>query len=299
MKNKLFTGVMPALITPVYEDGMVREEAARKLIEHCINQGVNGFYICGSTGEGPVLSEKTRRRMAEITVDQVRGRVPVINHVGAADAYSAVRLAKHADEIGCDAISSVPPAFFYSHGQEQILNYYRALSESCSKPLLVYATEMFTQPDIVPLIDEVMKLKTVIGLKFTRSNYYEMHRLAELNGGDINVINGPDEMLLCGLAMGADAGIGSTYNVMPGEFVRLYNSFRRGDWASAQRQQFKINHAIEIILRHGLFPSLKHILKIQGFNVGQPVFPGKCFTPKESAALMADLGAIHFFEDYA
>lgn len=298
MKNKQFTGIMPALITPINDDGSIREAAARSLIESQIERGVSGFYICGSTGEGPVMSEESRMRMAEITVDQVKGRVPVINHVGACDARSAVRLAKHAEEIGCDAISSVPPNFYYSHDENEIVNYYKALSDACAKPLLVYATGMFKQADIVPVIARLMEIDTVIGLKFTRMNYYEMRRIIELNGGDINVINGPDEMLICGLTMGADAGIGSTYNVMPGEYVKLFNSFKSGDFAAAQQQQYKINHAIEIMLRHSLFPALKHMLTVQGFDVGVPVFPMKRFTLEEEAALMKDLNAIRFFEDY-
>lgn len=298
MLNKQFFGIMPALITPVNDDGSIREQAARSLVESHIERGVSGFYICGATGEGPALSEESRRHMAEIVVDQVHGRVKVINHVGAADTRSAIRLAKHAEEIGCDAISSVPPTFFYNHGENEIFNYYRALSESCAKPLLVYATNMFKQADIVPVISRLMSLDTVIGLKFTRFNYYEMRRIIELNGGDINVINGPDEMLICGLTMGADAGIGSTYNVMPGEFVKLFNSFRAGDFETAQKQQFKINHAIEIMLRHGLFPALKHMLTVQGFDVGYPVFPAKRFTPAEESALMKDLNEIRFFDDY-
>ena len=298
MKNKQFSGIMPALITPINDDGSIREAAARSLIESQIERGVSGFYICGSTGEGPVMSEESRMRMAEITVDQVKGRVPVINHVGACDARSAVRLAKHAEEIGCDAISSVPPNFYYSHEENEIVSYYRALSDACAKPLLVYATGMFKQADIVPVIARLMEIDTVIGLKFTRMNYYEMRRIIELTGGDINVINGPDEMLICGLTMGADAGIGSTYNVMPGEYVKLFNSFRSGDFAAAQQQQYKINHAIEIMLRHSLFPALKHMLTVQGFDVGVPVFPMKRFTPEEEAALMKDLNAIRFFEDY-
>lgn len=298
MSNKQFCGIMPALVTPIRDDGSIREEAARSLIESTIARGVNGFYICGATGEGPVMSEESRMRMAEIAVDQVKGRVAVINHVGACDARSAVRLAKHAEEIGCDAISSVPPNFYYSHAENEIFNYYKALSDACTKPLLVYATGMFAQADIVPMIARLMELDTVIGLKFTRYNYYEMQRIAQLNGGDVNVINGPDEMLICGLTMGADAGIGSTYNVMPGEFVKLYNSFRMGDLATAQAQQLKINRAIEIILRHSLFPSLKHMLTVQGFEVGEPVFPTKRFTQEETQALMKDLNAIRFFEDY-
>jgi len=298
MSNKLFSGVMPALITPLQSDGSVNERSVRQLIDHCLSRGVSGFYICGSTGEGPVLGEQVRREMAEITVDQVAGRAAVINHVGAADVQSAIRLAKHAGEIGCDAISSVPPSFYYDYDENGVCDYYKALADQCEKPLLVYATGMFKQADIVPMIQRLMQIETVIGLKFTRYNYYEMHRIAELNGGDINVINGPDEMLLCGLSMGADAGIGSTYNVMTGQFVELYRRFTSGDFEGARQMQYKINHCVSVLIKHGVFPSIKAILNKQGFDVGYSAFPGKRYTPEQEAALMKDLDEIHFFEEY-
>lgn len=303
MSNKQFKGIMPALITPFYEDGSVREDAVRKLIDYQLSMGAKGFYICGSTGEGPASSEATRMQMAKCVCEHIASKnldpkPVVINHVGAPDALSAQRLAKHAQEVGCDAISSVPPTFYYNYSEDEIFEYYKALNDACDLPLLVYATGMFKQADVSPFIDRLMKLKNVIGLKFTRYNYYEMRKVIELNGGDINVINGPDEMLICGLTMGADAGIGSTYNVMTGQFVELYRRFTSGDFEGARQMQYKINHCVSVLIKHGVFPSIKAILNKQGFDVGYSAFPGKRYTPEQEAALMKDLDEIHFFEEY-
>ncbi len=294
MENKRFKGIMPALITPFFEDGTLREDAVRKLVDWQLLKGVQGFYICGSTGEGPSLSEQTRMRMAEVTVSQVKGRGVVIAHVGAPDTLSAIRLAKHAQQAGCDAISSVPPTFYYSYSDDEIFTYYKALSENCSLPLLVYATSMFKQADISPFIARLMELPTVIGLKFTRYNYYEMRKVLELNGGDINVVNGPDEMLICGLTMGADAGIGSTYNIMAERYVELYRRFTTGDFEGARQKQFEINRVVSVLIKHGVFPSIKHVLCTLGFDVGYSAFPGKRFTPAQEAALMSDLKEVGY-----
>ena len=172
MSNKRFHGVMPALYTPITDENELKVDETHALLEKELAAGVHGFYLCGATGEGPLLPEKTRMRMAEVAKEQVGGRTALIDHVGACDVKSAIRLARHAEEVGMDAISSVPPTFFVNYDEDAVFRYYRQLSESCNLPLLVYANAMFRQGDIVKFIDRVMQLPTVIGLKFTRYNYY-------------------------------------------------------------------------------------------------------------------------------
>ena len=298
MKNKLFQGIMPAMITPFYADGTLNEEAARRMIEHHLAKGVAGFYICGGTGEGALADEKTRMRMAEVTVETVAGRAKVIDHVGTSDAWSALRLARHAAEIGCDAVSSLPPTFYVSYSDDEVLDYYRGIAEAAQIPVLVYATGAFKHQDISPLVARMMEIEHVIGLKFTRYDFYEMRRVIELNGGDINVINGPDEMLICGLTMGADAGIGSTYNVMPGLFLRLFNSFKAGDFATAQQTQYKINVLIAVLKKYGVIRAIKKIYEFMGIEAGGPAFPGRALDAEEAKALKKDLDGIRFVGEY-
>ena len=292
MKNKLFSGIMPALITPIKPDGTLLRSAAEAVIEWELSHPITGFYINGATGEGPILPENTRREMAELTVEQVRGRAKIINHIGAPDTNEAIRLARHASEIGCDAVSSVLPNFYFKYTTPQILDYYRRIAEVSGLPIIVYANGLMNT-DPVDFMKEAIQIPEVAGVKFTLYDYYALRRICELNNGDINVINGPDETLLCGLVMGADGGIGTTYNIAPDWFCELYRAYHAGDLARAQEMQFKIVHMVEVIRRHGFSISVvKESLRFRGIEAGNAAYPAKVFTAEQSAALLADLRSI-------
>lgn len=290
MKKK-FKGIMPALITPFDGEGRLLEDSVRCLMDWELERGARGFYINGATGEGPLLCEETRMRMAETAVKHMGGRGCIINHVGSINIQESLRLAYHAKQIGCDAISSLPPVYFNQYSGDELMEYYRRLSESCDLPLLVYANQMFGQGDITEFISRVMELPNVIGVKFTRQNYYEMHCLAELNGGDINIINGPDETLICGLMMGADGGIGSTYNLMTDWFAELYSSFQDGDMDHARDMQYRINRVIRVLLRYGVTGSIKETFRMMGIEAGVAAFPGKRFSGEAAGELKRELDA--------
>jgi len=295
--NVLFKGIMSALVTPIDADGNLMENAARKLMDWHLREGFSGFYICGGTGEGPVLQVKDRMRMAEIAKEHVGDRGHVISHVGAVDLMSAVKLAEHAGKIGLDAISSVPP-FFFHYGEREIKQYYSAISEASGIPLLMYASPLSGVNITWDMVDRLMDIPNMIGLKWTDYNYFTMHRIKELRGGNINVINGPDETLLCGLTMGADGGIGATYNVMPKLFQKIYTSYQDGQMDIARATQYKANKVIEILLQYGVGVGIKDILQMIGLDCGYTVYPSKRFTTEEQAAFRAALKALRFEEEY-
>ena len=101
MKNNvMFRGVMPALVTPVDDSGKIKKDVLKKLVDWHISEGVSGFYICGSTGEGLLLSVAQRKEMLEATLDAASSRVPVIDHIGAMSLSDTIELAKHAEKAG-------------------------------------------------------------------------------------------------------------------------------------------------------------------------------------------------------
>lgn len=293
MSNKLFKGIMPALITPFDENGAYKRETATALIERELKTGIQGFYVNGATGEGLYLPEKTRMEHAENAVELCKGRGVVINHVGAIDCASAMRLARHAGTIGCDAISSLVPNYVNTYSDAEILDYYKALADASGKPVLVYCTGLLSG-DPVAFIEKAIKIDGVIGLKYTMPNYYNMHRICCLNGGDINVINGPDETLLLGLTMGADGGIGSTYNIMGERFVSLYASFTSGDFEAARQEQFGIDRVITVLLKYGVIGAIKEVFNILGYDAGSAAAPAAKYTPEKRNALISDLEAAGF-----
>jgi len=297
MGKVLFKGVIPALISPLDENGDVKEKTARKLIDWQLNAGVDGFYVCGATGEGVVMKPASRKRLVEIAVEVTKGRGVVISHVGAVDLATAADLAAHAAEAGADAIASVPP-FFYGYALPEIKNYYTAIAGASGLPTLVYASPLAGTVFTRDMIASIMEIDGVVGLKWTNPDYYGMSRMKQINGGDINVLNGPDETLLCGLCMGADGGIGGTYNIMPKCFVAIYKHFLAGDLGAARAEQAKANKIIDILLESNVLAGVKDALAYIGFDMGYCVPPLKKFTDAEQAAFRKRLDAVHYKEEY-
>ena len=296
-ENVKFSGVMSALVSCIDDQGNVKEDSMKRLMNWHMDAGLCGFYLCGGTGEGPVLQMETRMRIAEVAKETARPGTKLIAHVGAIDLTTAKKLARHAGEIGLDAVSSVPP-FFFHYGEKEIADYYRALADASGLPVLMYASPLSGVNITWDMVDRLMDIPGMIGLKWTSYDYFTMHRIKSLRGGNINVINGPDECLLCGLTMGADGGIGATYNVMPKLFAEIYRSYQAGDLETARAAQFKANKLIEILLKFGVVCGIKDMLGMIGYDCGEQVYPQKRFTDEERTAFRAALKAIRYEEEY-
>ena len=287
--QKKFKGIMSALVTPFCSDNKtINEDSAKKLIDLHINQGASGFYIIGGTGEGLVLSREQREEMCEISVKHVAKRVPVINHIAAMNFSEAIELAKHAEKSGCDAIAAVPPSFFY-YSEDDMFEYYKALAESVSIPLIIYYHPSAQKDMSAKLIAKIFEIDNVTGVKWSSNNFYELMKLKEMTHGEMNIINGPDELLVQGLAAGADAGIGSTYNIMLPEFVAIYNHFQKGEMDKALEIQMKVNRVIDIMLKNELIPSVKYAVSLMGIEAGNATFPMKQLTDRDKKIIASSL----------
>ena len=296
MTNVKFKGIMPALITPFDNNYKIIKNTVKELIDCNYDKGVNGFYICGSTGEGPVLTAKMRIEMAEEVMQCNNGRGAIINHVGANSFEEIAQLVKHSNEINVDAVSALPP-FYFGYTDDEVVSFYKAIADMTDKPVIAYITDMIKTGDMVGLVKRLVEVPNIIGLKYTKPNYFEFRKIKEINNGDINVINGPDEMLICGLVMGADGGIGTTYNVMSEWFVKLYECFTNGDLKQAQEYQYKINRVVDLLIKHsdvGAIKATKETLKLMGFDAGCSAFPAKTYTDAQITALKDDLKSVGF-----
>lgn len=287
-----FEGIMPALITPLDENGKVNEKATRELVEYQLGQGAYGFYILGSTGEGLLLTEEERMKMCEIVVSQVNKRKPVICHIAAMNFEEAKRLCAHAKSCGADALSAIPPIFF-KYSQDDIFNYYKTLAEVTDLPFIMYnhpsANGGMDAETVANMYNEI---DNITGVKWTVNNYYQVLRLKDMTHGEMNIINGPDEMLVSGLAAGADAGIGTTYNVMLPQYIEIYKNFKAGNIEKAHEIQKQVNRVVTCIIKHRTIPATKQMCKMLGFDAGQAVYPQKQFGDAEIDALKKDLDEI-------
>ena len=299
MNRILFTGIMPALLSPVNEDGSIREKTLRRLVRDLSETGITGFYLCGATGEGIAMAPERRMELVEIVKDEAPEGMKLINHIGAADLATVRRLARHSRKIGMDGISSVPP-FFFNYDERGIIDYYRAMSdESDALPLLIYASPLSGTPLPVETVEKMLDIPGFIGMKYTNPNYYLMSRYKKLDGGNINIINGPDETCMLGLLMGADAAIGSTYNVMPRLFVELFPRVKGGRAEEARPLQMKADDLIELMLKFDVISCCKLMLEQRGYDIGETNAPMKRLTTGQKAAFLEALGALGGVDAFA
>jgi N-acetylneuraminate lyase len=276
-----FHGIMPAIVTPLDQEGRFNPDAFLRLIERFSSAGVDGLYVCGQTGEGWQQSLEQRKQVAEAAVRFSPAGKTVIVHVGAQSLPEATKLARHASDIGAQAISSLPPAGSYSF--EEIREYYRAVAASSHVPLLIYyfpslAPSIRTTAQILQLCE----LPNVAGLKYTDSDLF---KLWEIRRTGAVVFNGSDEMLVAGLIMGANGGIGSIYNLVPDQFSSLYRHAVARRWQEAQATQNSINELISVILRFPVNAAVKAILKWSGIDCGTCIAPRRSLTATEEREL--------------
>jgi N-acetylneuraminate lyase len=292
-----FTGIWPALVTPLTADGRLHVAVAEALIEDLLATGVAGLYVCGGTGEGILLSPAVRREMAELAIRVVAGRVPVMVHVGALTTEVAVDLAQHASLAGADAISAIPP-FYYSYSFAAIREHYRAIAAASGVPLYVYFIPSATGTAITPeQLLEICTLPGVAGLKYTSQDLFYLSKLMALRDPErVNVLSGPDELFLPCLALGVEGAIGTTYNFMPRLYIDIWRAFARGDIATSRQLQFAANAIIQVLHKYSVIPATKALLSFLGYNVGQGVPPMPPIAGEDAKRLRQELEKAGLFE---
>lgn len=290
-----FTGVWPALITPLTGQDRVNVPVTRRLVDYLIDAGVSGFYVCGGTGEGILLPFAERKQMAEVVIDQVGGRTPVIVHVGAAATADAIELAAHAGSIGADAIAAIPP-FYYDVGFRGIEEHYQQIAAASSLPLYLYYIPGTTGVTLTARqMWELCQIPNVVGFKYSSFDLYLLEQIMSLSQGTLNVFSGPDQLFLPFQSIGVDGAIGTTYNLLPAHFVELYRACRDGDTQRARVLQSQANRVIDAFIKHGGLPAVKEMMRMIGFDCGHCRRPFRQLDRAEVAALRADLDAIGFW----
>jgi len=255
------------MVTPFADAGAPDLGALARLAEFQIAQGIQGFYVGGSTGEAFLQSPAERMQVLAELARIVNGRVRLIAHVGAIATDEAVAIARAAADSGYDAISAIPP-FYYDFSPAEISAHYHALADATPLPLVVYnfpakSARPLSTPDLLGLLAH----PKIVGIKHTSQNLYQLERLKQ-GAPDAVIYSGFDEMFVGGLAMGADGGIGTTFNVMGRWFVQMREATAAGDLARARALQSRANDVIDVLIEVGVFPGTKAMLKLLGVDCG-------------------------------
>lgn len=266
MKNN-FKGIYAALLTPYDEYGKINYRELKKLVRYLIGKGVDGFYVAGSTGEAFLLTLDERKKLLETVLEENNGEKTVLAHVGHISTAFAEECAIHAKEAGADAVSAISP-FYYKFSVEEIRKYYFDIMDASGMPMFIYNFPNFSGFSLTSeMLDDFCKNGHVAGVKFTSNDFFEMERM-KAGHPDLTIWNGFDEMLLSGLAAGADGGVGSTYNMLAPLIRNIYESFLRGDLENAKKNQANVNEVVSIMKKYGVFQSIKAVLALDGISMG-------------------------------
>lgn len=301
MKNyQKLKGLIAASFTPMFENGEINVNEIEKYAEYLINAGVDGVFVNGTTGEGASLTTEERKTILEYWVKAVKGRIRVIAHVGGFCLPQSIELASHAQSAGADAIASIAPSFFKPSSVASLIAFFKPIAAAASKiPFYYYNMPAMTGVDLSVeqfLIDAKKEIPTLAGVKFTHNNLMEMGACISLNNGEFEVLHGYDEILIAGLSMGAEAGVGSTYNYFAPVYRKIMDAMKVNDVQTARKYQMESIEMVKVIIKYGGgVRGGKAIMNLLGINCGPCRLPITPLSSDEYNALKNDLNAINFF----
>lgn len=235
-------GVYPPMITPFDKNGRVDLVALEVLVKFLSNH-VQGLFICGSYGSGPMMSVEERKLVAETTMKAAEGKVEIICHTGTTNTHDTIELSLHAKSIGCEAVASVGP-YYFSHSEEDVLSYYTDLINAVGNdyPIYIYNNPNFQGYEISHSTIRELKKRGLHGIKdatfniLTYANY-----MREFSSNDFDIALGTEAMWLSARALGCEAFIPGLGNAFPELCVKMWKEGMQNDFEACRKTQFLIN----------------------------------------------------------
>ena len=299
MKARKLSGLVAAPFTPMHSDGRINTDAIKPYADWLLKTGVQGVFVNGTTGEGVSMTIKERCEVTEAWIKASEGRLKVIVHVGTNCQADAAELAAHAQNSGAYAIASMAPNFFKPACVEDLIGWFKNVAAAAPElPFYYYNMPSMTGVSLPVdkfLVEGKKLIPNLAGVKFTHNNLMEMNQCLML--GDFEVLHGFDEILLCGLSLGAVSAVGSTYNYAGVVYNELLRAFADGNIAKARELQRYSVEIVKIIIKYGGgVRGGKAIMKLIGIDCGECRLPISRFSEQEYASLQEDLENIGFFE---
>jgi len=286
---------MPALVTPFTNDGReLNEEQLRSLVSRCIEQGVSGVVPCGTTGEFVNLTVDEKKRVIDIVVDEVNGRVAVVAGTGASGTDQALEMTKYAKDAGADAALIVTP-FYLKPTDRGIHEHFYTIATEVDLPIILYNIPQCTGVWLTwQMVEDLAEIPNIVGLKDSSGELKYILAVLEKVRDKINVMCGYDEVVLSALAAGASGAILASANFIPDVWVEIYNSVQKGSLERARELQFKVQKIARIIAKSGAVGA-KEALNMMDMKVGpvrRPLSVGGELTYEEREELRLDLEKI-------
>jgi 4-hydroxy-tetrahydrodipicolinate synthase len=242
-----FQGTMTALVTP-FRDGVLDEDALRRLVSQQLAGGIDVLVPCGTTGEGATLTADESVRVVEIVVAEAAGRAPVIAGVGSNSTAVTLENTRRAKLAGATGALVVTP-YYNKPQQEGLFRHFEAVARGGGLPVVLYNVPSRTSVDLLPeTVGRLAKVPGIVGIKEASGSIVRSLEVLEaLDGRPFDLLAGDDGFTLPILAVGGDGVISVASNVVPERVAAIVQAFRRGDLKAAQAAQIALNELIRAL----------------------------------------------------
>ena len=267
MKQKIFTGSGVAIITPFTDDGINFEELGR-IIEDQIAGGTDAIVITGTTGESATMTDEEHRQTIKYAVEKVNKRIPVVAGAGSNETAYAVELAKHAEEVGADALLVVTP-YYNKCTQNGLVAHYNKIADSVNIPLILYNVPSRTGVNIKP--ETYLKLSKhprIVAVKEANGDLTSILRTRALCGDDLDVYSGNDDQIVPILSLGGLGVISVLSNVAPKAAHDICQLYFDGNVKESAKLQIEYADLIDALFCEVNPIPVKTAMRLMGYNVG-------------------------------
>ncbi len=291
MIYKKLSGIVTATVTPLAEDGQLNVQALTRLTHFLVEKGIHGLFPCGSTGEGVLLTTEERKKVAEITVKETAGRIPVVIHTGSIHLTEAIELTAHARDIGADGAALVPP-YYFTVDDQTIFQFYSTIAEQVPGfPLYIYNIPPNVKNAVSPgvLVQLQSKYPNVIGVKDSSMDFMNFINFKLAMPEDFCVLMGNDAQIYASLLMGAKGAVAATSTAFPEPVVEIYESLKAGDRNKALKAQERVAKLRAVLRTYTPIAAYKKALEFRGIQAGPPRLPLRPLTQEETKKLRGQL----------
>lgn len=242
----MFTGCGTAMVTPFHRDMSLDEKTLRRLVRRQIEAGINFLVPCGTTGESPTLTRAEHLRVVEITLEEAKGKTPVLAGAGGYNTAEVIELARTLAALGVDGILSVTP-YYNKPTQEGLYQHYRAIAEAVAISMIVYNVPGRTGANVEPAtLARLTEFKNIVGVKEASGNVGQMANIIHRMPGDFLVLSGDDSLTLPLIALGGRGIISVVSNEIPAEMTRLAQLCLKNNFGGAREIQRKYLPLMEV-----------------------------------------------------
>jgi|SRR5690625_3078001 len=300
MKDHRLSGLIAATFTPFNTHGELKLEVIPEYANHLIQKGIDGIFVCGTSGEGLLMSVEERMKVLEAWMPY-KASLKVIAHIATTNYQDSRSLAAHAQEVGVDAIACMGPCYLPPSRAEELVAYNQRIAEVVPQTPYYY----YHLPNVSGVhvkMNEFLKMAgevipNLTGIKFTSFDLMDMQECILLENGRYNIMHGHDEIFLSGLTAGARGGVGTSFNLIPEVYNDIMEAYKSGNIEVARALQLRAVEFVKLMLKYeNSVVSTKAMLHLAGIDLGPCRLPLRNLTQAEYLSLEEDLKVLEFYD---